>query len=302
MPSLATDLFAKLPALELEALTLSITDVSSIPSVVSRTMEVVNDAKSSAADLMHVVETDPSLSARLLRTVNSAAFSLSEPVYSIHRAICLLGFNQVKSLAVSLSVADIFRDSEALGPYTRKGLWRHLVAVGAVAKMTAQRVGMANYEEAFVAGLLHDFGIILLDQYAHAHFARVLLRASEEQRPFVEVERETLGFDHSDLGVAIAKRWRFPASILAAIEFHHRSRQAPQEFSQLTSCVELANCICTRKNYPSVGLKCLPAPSAAALAAIKIKREGLAVLIENVDESIAKYNVMMNPWSESSRG
>jgi HD-like signal output (HDOD) protein len=177
-----------------------------------------------------------------------------------------------------------------------------MVAVGAVTKLTAQRVGMPNYEEAFVAGLLHDFGIILLDQYAHTHFERALLKAGEEQRPFCDAERETLGFDHAALGVAIATKWRFPASILAAIKFHHRSLAAPVEHRQLTCCVELANTICTRKGYSSIGLPHVPAPNAASLATIKITRDGLAVLLDKVHETIERHAVLMNPWGASDHG
>jgi HD-like signal output (HDOD) protein len=290
---------AAAPKMNLKQLAAAVAEVSSIPTVVTQILEVAHNDKSTVGDLMRVVETDPSLSSKVLRMVNSSSFCLPERVHSIHRAICLLGFNQVKSLAVSLSVADVFRQAEPMGTYSRSGLWKHMVCVGAVAKLIAMRTGSGLFEEAFVAGLLHDLGIILMDQYAHPQFVQVLERSNQTARPMYEVERELLGFDHGALGAEIGRRWRFPPATLAAIEFHHRGAAAPKEAATIVACVELANAICTKKGMSSTGSGVIAPPRIEALQLLRINREGLLVLMDEVDQEVAKYSVLFSPGMDS---
>src|SRR5690606_832545 len=101
--------------------------------------------ESNAADLKTVVEGDPSLSARVLRTVNSAAYAVRSKVSNLHQAISLLGFNQIRNLAITASVSDSFKTDNVSGPYRRSGLWRHLVSVGICARLVAARTRMSNF-------------------------------------------------------------------------------------------------------------------------------------------------------------
>jgi putative nucleotidyltransferase with HDIG domain len=278
----ATD--AKPPTLA--ALVNRIQDVSTLPHVIARTLQVINDPDASALRLKNVIETDAALSVRILRCVNSSAYSLRQEVTSLQHAITFLGLKEIRRLAVTARVSELFAHDEAFGPYRRRGLWKHLVAVGLCARLIAMRQRMADFEDAFLAGLLHDVGIILEDQYVHAQF-RAVVGSLDNHTPLVEAERSVLGFDHAQVGAAVAERWRFPESVKAAIGYHHASGDYQGESLAIVRCVEVANLICTVKGYSSVGLRLVEA-SPATIQALSLNREHLLVLAEDLDNELAK--------------
>ena len=263
-----------------------VNEISTLPHIAMKVMEVANDADSSAIDMKNVIETDPALSARVLRCVNSSAFGLRDKVSNLQRAISFLGLKQIRSLALTASVAELFAKDEAIGPYTRRGLWKHLVAVGVCARLIAMRQAVADFEDAFVAGLLHDIGIVLEDQYVHDHF-RCAVNDLGDGKTLVEVERNHLGFDHAKLGTKVAESWRFSERVKTAIGFHHMSVNYRGEEIVFVRCVEVANLICTLKGHTSVGRK-LVAVSRPALNALGLGREHLAVLAQDLDAELEK--------------
>lgn len=271
---------------DLEAIVARITEISTLPDVALKVMEVAQDPSTGAADLTRVVEGDPALGARVLRLVNSAAYGVRTTIRNLHQAISYLGFSQVRNLALTASVSDIFKSDEKLGTYRRHGLWRHLVSVGVCARMIAQRQGMSNFEDAFLAGLLHDIGIILEDQQAHVRFRKVM----ESLRPdatLIEVEREILGFDHCVLGELLAEAWRFPSVTRAAIRYHHASARCPGDSKPMVETVEIANVLCTLKGHSSVGMKLLR-PPLDACQTLGLGKQDLLVLATDLDAELKR--------------
>ena len=182
-----------------------IKDVSTLPHVAMKVVEVANNENSGASDLKAVMESDAALSARVLRCVNSAAFSLRTRVTNLQTAIAYLGCKQIRNLAMTASVADLFKrrpsdrplpPPRALAPFRRR---RHLP------RLIAMRKRLVNFEDAFLAGLLHDLGIILLDQHAHAAFERVM-HSLDPQKTLPEIEREQMGYDHTVVADGLAAR------------------------------------------------------------------------------------------------
>ncbi len=263
-----------------------IDEISTLPHVALKVMEVANDPDSGAADLKEAMESDAALSARVLRCVNSSAYAARTRITNLQQAIAYLGLKQIRNLAMTASVSDLFQKNGAVGPYRRIDLWRHLVSVGICARMIAMRRKLPAFEDAFLAGLLHDLGIILEDQHAHSHFCRVIQRLDKE-RTLAETEREVLGFDHTLLGFRVAESWRFPEPVRAAIRYHHGSAAYRGEDVQIVRCVEVANLICTLKGISSVGVK-LVAVCAPALKALEIGREDLAILSEDLDQELSR--------------
>lgn len=282
---------ANLPPLE--KIIENIHEISSLPHIAMRVMEVVGNPNSAASDLKAVVETDPSLTARLLRTVNSAAYALRTQVTNVQRAISLIGFNETRNLAVTASIADIFKRSEPIGSYNRPGLWKHMVCVGLTARMISARCGMADFEEAFLAGLLHDFGVILIDQYLHPQFVEMLQEA-DTNATLEDSERAKLGFDHTLLGLRMAEKWRFPPCTRSVIRYHHNSEACANEYQKEVRVVEVANFLCFSKKLSATGTFKLKYPSERTFAELSITREGLKVLWQDMDEEIAKSSSLIN--------
>ncbi len=272
---------------ELKQVVQRIDGVSTLPSVAAKIINTVRDPRSSAKDLMRVVGSDPSLSARVLRTVNSAAHGLSVPITNLHHAITYLGFRQVRNLALTASVSRIFQGGDEIGPYSRLGLWRHMVSVAIGARMVACRLGFSEFEDAFLAGLMHDIGIILADQHVHPRFEQVIGQL-QVGTPLCETEHAVFGFDHQALGERVAQTWKFPSLLLASIGRHHRSHLCRDPDAALIQCVEVANIICTLKGISSVGLK-LVQPEVAVFRALGMGPQDIRVLANDLDGCLRQH-------------
>lgn len=272
----------------LETVVSRATEVSTLPHVALKVMEAARNPDSTAVDLKTIVEGDPSLSARVLRTVNSAAYAVRSKVTNLHQAISLLGFNQIRNLAITASVSRSFKTENVSGTYRRAGLWRHLVSVGICARLIAARVRMPAFEDAFLAGLLHDFGIIIEDQHSARGF-QAMLSSLDESRPLTQAEQEYLGFDHTVLGARVAEAWKFPPPVRAAIRFHHLSGTCADESAAIVRCVQVANFVCTLKGISSIGRNLL-APPYEAVKALSFGKEDIKVLVTDLDEEMARYD------------
>lgn len=263
-----------------------IDEISTLPHIAIRLMEVANDPNAGAADLKAVMESDPALSARVLRCVNSSAYAVRVKITNLQQAIAYLGMKQIRNLSMTASVSDLFRKDDAIGTYRRAELWRHLVAVGLCARLVAMRRKFHNFEDMFLAGLLHDIGIILEDQHAHPWFVRVI-ELLDGDRPLVEVESRVLGFDHTRLGEKVAEMWRFPDAVRSAIRHHHASVLYRGEDVDVVRCVEVANLLCSLKGMTSVGRQ-LVRLSPPVLGALSLTKEDIAVLAADLDGELAR--------------
>lgn len=275
----------------LERFAMQVREVSTLPQVALQVVDVVNNPLSSANELKMVLETDPALTVRVLRYVNSAHYGLRYEVTNVQQAIAMLGFNQIRNLAVTASVADIFRTHEETHNYSRRRLWKHLVAVAVAARMIASRSGIANFEEAFLGGLLHDLGIILEDQYAHNDFVE-LLRSTRPSDYLRDIEQSHFGFDHAQLGARVAEMWRFPSGVIEAIRYHHGTIQPgggpSASHLPVAQAVEVANFLCVSKGIRSVDSLDVPKPERETLSALGIGRAEYRVLWEDLDLELAQ--------------
>lgn len=264
-----------------------IDDISTLPQVALRIMEVANDPNAGAADLKEVMECDAALSARVLRCVNSSAYAVRVRITNLQQAIAFLGLKQIRNLAMTAGVAEMFKKEVNIGSYRRSELWRHLVSVGICARMIAMRRRMPNFEDAFLGGLLHDIGIILEDQYAHSAFEKILASLAPGEETLCETERRVLDFDHTALGEKVAENWKFPEALRRVIRAHHNAAACSGDDAVLVQCVEAANTICTMKGISSVGINLLRF-SPATFAALELKRDDVVVLSEDLDLELAK--------------
>src|SRR4051812_43782032 len=138
-----------------------VTNISTLPEVTANIVATVEDPKSTASTLHKIVAHDPALVTRILKVVNSAFYGLPGQVGSIERAIVLLGLNAVKNLAVAASLGQLFRGGKLCEGFTPKDLWTHCIAVGVAARDMARQMKLPIGDEAFLAGMIHDMGILV---------------------------------------------------------------------------------------------------------------------------------------------
>lgn len=276
----------------IDAVVKRIDEISTLPQVALNVIEITGDPNSGANDLKRVVEGDPALSSRVLRSVNSAAYSLRSKITSLQQAISYLGFSEIRNLALTASVAKIFKKDEAIGSYHRTTLWRHMISVGICARLIAMRLSLRNFEDCFLAGLMHDVGIILEDQHVHPNFCE-MIQSLSEGTTLVDAEQAHLGFDHTILGSRIAEQWKFPPLIQAAIRYHHMGHNYRGEEARAIQCVEVANAICTLKGITSIGRK-LVKPSMDTFRALGLEKEDILILATDLDDEISRNECLFD--------
>ncbi len=275
----------------LDSVVRKIHSISSLPHVALKVMEVAQDPRSGAQELKQAMECDPSLCARVLKCVNSSAYALRTPITSLQHGIAYLGIKQIRNVAMSAAVSELFKRDGSVGTYSRAGLWKHLVSVGICARMIAMRCRLNNFEDMFLAGLLHDIGIVLEDEYVNASF-REAMDSLGERGSLGAVEREIIGFDHMILAERVTKEWRFPDVVVAAVRHHHDLSRCPEEALEVVRCVEVANIICSLKGITSVGTN-LVTFSANSFAALSLTKDDILVLATDLDRELEASQTLL---------
>ena len=218
----------------------NIRHIATLPEVTVRIIELVEDPDSSARDLHSMISSDLALTARMLKVVNSAFYGLPRQIASINRAVSLLGLNAVKNIAVAASLAKLFRDGE-LGPhFDARDLWLHSCVTASTARIIAKSNRKNSVDEAFLAGLVHDVGVLVELQHDRATFAEAVKR-SAAGRDLRECERECLGNDHEGFGAALCEYWKFPSSLVWVAGHHHDPVSVPAANRDLPMIVHVAD-------------------------------------------------------------
>ena len=189
---------------------------------------------------------DPSLGARMLKGVNSAFYGLPGQIGSINRAIVLLGLNAVKNIAIAASLAKLFRGGEICPQFNAKQLWTHSIAVAAATRLLAQRTSLDLPDEAFLAGLIHDLGIMVEIQAIRPKFVEAMEKRAAEGLTFREAEQAVIGATHEDFGAALCKAWKFPVNFIYVTGYHHRPLEISAKHRSLASLVYIADRVAAR--------------------------------------------------------
>jgi HD-like signal output (HDOD) protein len=221
--------------------------IGTLPSVAAQIVRLSAEPDSALEDLNRIIMNDPVLSARILKVVNSAYYGVPGTVNSINRAIALLGFKAVKNIALAGSLVKLFRGGVATKTFSAKALWTHSVAVATGARLLARQTACGCGEEAFLAGLLHDIGILVEMLDDGPAFVRMLNRlATDEGLAFRKLEEETFGASHEAFGAGLCKHWNFPPSLQDAAGFHHHPEELPEDRRQLPILVHVADVLSAR--------------------------------------------------------
>ncbi len=270
--------------LTLDAAARRIHEISTLPHMAVRVMEVAGNPDSGARELKEAMESDAALSARVLRCVNSSAYATRSEITNLQQAIAYLGMRQVRNLAVTASVSRLFKQKETIGDYRREGLWRHLVAVGICGRLLAMRRDFQDFEDVFLAGLMHDIGIIFEDEHLHNEFVDVI-QSLPEMESLSQAERQRLGFDHTILAEKVTKSWEFPETVSAAVRYHHDSTRYKGEHLRVVQCVEVADMICELQQITSVGTRFVRLPK-AAVEDLSLGKEDIVVLAQDLGREL----------------
>jgi HD-like signal output (HDOD) protein len=217
-------------------------EIATLPEVTAKIISVVDDPRSTARDLHSIIKNDPALAIKILKVVNSAFYGLPGQVSDLDRAIVLLGLSAVKNIAISASISRLFASEKLSDSFSARDLWKHSVAVGVVSRQCACLIGKRTFaEEAFLAGLIHDLGLLVERQAFPEQLVEVIQVATKTHRPFTEVEAEIVGADHQALGSALATKWKFPRGLQTVLGYHHAIDNLSADSRLLPALVYIAD-------------------------------------------------------------
>jgi putative nucleotidyltransferase with HDIG domain len=197
-------------------------DLPVMPPIAAEVMKKAEDPESDLKSMANLISRDASLAVRVLKIANSSFYSMPRKIESIQQAIVLLGYTTLRSVVVAASVKDVF----ARYGLAERLLWEHAIAAGCAASVVAGHVGGFAKDEAFVGGLVHDVGKLVMHSEAEKLYQEVMRAVYADEQTSIQAERETFGFDHAEVGMLVLGKWGLPERLVAAVGGHHEIDKA----------------------------------------------------------------------------
>jgi len=265
-----------------------------LPEIPMRILQLIANEESSMTDISKIIERDPSLTANILKVANSAYYGMRQKVASLKLALTLLGLNEIINIVTSISIVRLFPARRHDGSFARLQFWQHSFGCATASRMLADDMKFETEGVDFVAGLLHDLGKLVMDQYFHAKLREASKLRDKEGIPMIEAETQAVGVDHAMLGSWLARRWGLPAPLIESIAHHHRPLDVlalapPSREPALTAIVHLADILAHEPdlNFAESSESSESFGDNLAWKIIRVERPELKK--ESVDRFIAKF-------------
>ncbi|MFH1700855.1 MAG: HDOD domain-containing protein [Candidatus Zixiibacteriota bacterium] len=222
----------------LDKIVSSIGQLPATPVIISSLMGLTADVNTDIEKITQALMLDQSLTAQVLKLSNSSFYGRPKEILTLKEAVILLGFKTLRSLVVAASTHGLYTSP---GGENHNKLWEHALATAIASRLIAKVVHHPQVEEAFIAGLLHDIGKLVLLQKKPNEYKEVILTVEKTGGKFIETEDEKFGFNHTDAGLLILHKWSFPAELINAVYEHHNPIDLDQDSIPISYIVNLGN-------------------------------------------------------------
>ena len=219
--------------------------LNALPESAVRILKLLRDPNFRMERLLKLIKQDAAIAARIIQVVNSAAYARSNRITELDRATIYLGVNTVKEIVAAATVQSICKPA-VVGKYNTRDLWEHSIGVAILSREFAIHSKVIDPELAFLAGILHDVGLLLSAQSETGTSEEIFLDAEDKALVYTQIEKGYFGFDHCELGGRLAAAWHFPEEVAAVIRWHHSPEMAPDKFRQLCTHVFIADTLCAK--------------------------------------------------------
>ena len=217
----------------------------SLPAIYLEMIEALQDANTTIEDATKIIARDIGMTAKILKLVNSAFFGLGREISSAEDAVAYLGLDTVRSLVLSINIFSQFDESVKIEGFSLDALMGHSLQTADAAKMVARKedADQKVMDEAFLAGMLHDTGKLVLAANSPDQFSDAMHEAAQKHMPVTEAEEQIFGANHADVGGYLFSLWGLPAPVVEAVTLHHRPGQATQKSFNPLTAVHVANAL-----------------------------------------------------------
>lgn len=256
--------------------------ITSLPTVYLKLVETADNPASSNQDFVAIISEDVGLSVRLLKLVNSAFFGYPSKIDSLNRAVTIVGIKQLQDLALATSIFEMFRNIPN-AYVSMESFWKHSIACGVMARILANYRRDFNIERAFVSGLLHDIGSLIMFMLMPEEINTVFATARSQQQLVYRTEKQILGFTHAGVGSRLLKRWKLPEQIVYAVNYHH-TPNAADRFKVDVALIHVADLIITALDCDSSGEHLVPPLNNAAWNELGLSVSILDALLSDFEQ------------------
>ncbi|HNT35598.1 MAG TPA: HDOD domain-containing protein, partial [bacterium] len=281
---------------EIRKIIAGVEEIPTLPSVATRILTLTSeDSNANGSDLARLIQSDQALASKILKLANSPFYGCRENVSTLQRAISVLGFRMVRNAALSLSVFDLFKSSEkslsaSYEMFNLTDFWRHCAAVALASSLIAKRYGYPQPDEAFMAGLLHDIGKVVLLAHAEEEFRMVLETVRETRGNMLDVEEDLIGIGHTQVGRLLTEKWVLPNSLVDAIWLHHQPVQVSVgSVPNLPTIVRLANSLCHLNHIGASGNGCAYSVYSSVLSSLGIAEKESDKIAKEVLQRLEEF-------------
>ena len=269
----------------LRVLTQKIPKLPTIPPVADKIIQLVSSKAAVVGSIVDTIEKDPAISAKVISFANAAFYRMGQPVTTIQDAVMKIGFDNVKSIALGISLLTLFKAKPGADDTSYLSITRHSMAVGIISKEIADFIGCSNNDDIFTCGLLHDLGFMVMNAFFPEIYARINEGASAG-KAFYAVEDEVCGVTHGEIGAWLADKWNLPDNMCEVIRYHH---QPAGSTSLAVSIVHLADVLSIKKGFCPVSSTVFESrPDTKALQTLGIDGKRLDKLEARIDEMISQ--------------
>lgn len=274
-------------------------ELPTLPEVVLKLRRLILSDEGNAASLARIIEHDPPLSARVLKVANSSFyFSPAGPITSVERAVARIGFNEIGNLAMAASVIKMFARKSTSIDY--RIFWRHSISAAYLSAMMGELLSPANHNRTndyFLAGLLHDIGILVYDQFFNREFQSICSAAEQQHISFVEAEKKTLPDDpHPLVGGALLELWKINQPVIEGVKHHHDSSVKDSDAAhEIVNAVALSELL-LRSREASASTDVFEGTTDPAgddfIASLELQKEGLPLLLLRTKTAIEQASTL----------
>jgi len=222
------------------------------PKSVQKVVQLTSDVNASAKEIVRVIESDPIMTVKTLKVINSAFYGLPQKITSIQRAVVHIGLNTIKNLALSVAAMGVLKPKNKAN-FNTEDFLLHSLTTASLCRLLAERLNVkpSDCSDFFVAGLLHDFGKIVFAEFDPVNFKLALEKSAEQNIALHETESEFLGINHAQAGRLLAEKWELDPVLIDAIDHHHNDSNS--DITLLKECLFTANQISKKLQFGFAG-------------------------------------------------
>jgi putative nucleotidyltransferase with HDIG domain len=255
-----------------------------MPQVVLKAQRLLIDPNSGFDELSNIIETDQEITRNILNVANSAYYSLKNRVCSVRQASLMLGLDVIAEIIMAAATSTLFGKSLAAYGLNPRGLWQHSLSTALSSRKIADAIRPSLANEAFLSGLFHDVGKLILDQHIFSRNDAFKEFLGDSKEPHFKAEKQILGFDHAEIASEMCKKWKFPKAVISAIRHHHHLN--PDHEDDLALILYAANNL-TRMNANGNGS--LPDSIVdVVMELLSLDEDGLNCIMREVNESVGQ--------------